>query len=97
MSDDQDVYQIKVKGVLDEKWSDWFNGMTMTFENASDGSPITTLTGAVDQAALHGLLNKIRNLNLDLISVCRVHAVTQDDPSVKDESQAKSEADADAD
>ena len=64
------TYQIKVQGRLDECWSDWFNGMTMTFESGSDGSTITTLTGAVtDQAALLGILVKIGYLNLTLLSV----------------------------
>lgn len=68
MTDEQAVYQIKVQGKLDEKWSDWFNGMTVTFE-----SDITTLTGAVvDQAALRGILDKIWDLNLTLISVNRI-------------------------
>ena len=64
------TYQIKVQGRLDECWSDWFNGMTMTFESGSGGSTITTLTGAVaDQAALLGILVKIGYLNLTLLSV----------------------------
>ena len=51
-------YQIKVQGGLDEGWSDWFSGMTVTFE-----SGITTLTGAVtDQAALRGILSRIWDL-----------------------------------
>jgi len=64
------TYQIKVQGRLDERWSDWFNGMTMTFESGSGGSTVTTLTGAVtDQAALLGILVKIGYLNLTLLSV----------------------------
>lgn len=73
MSNDQEsgnqvVYQIRIQGRLDESWSDWFNGMTITFE-----SGITTLTGAVaDQSALRGLLCKIWDLNLTLISVNKI-------------------------
>jgi len=64
------TYQIKVQGRLDECWSDWFNGMTMTFESGSGGSTVTTLAGAVtDQAALLGILVKIGYLNLTLLSV----------------------------
>ena len=69
----QKVYQIKLQGRLDASWSDWFDGMTLAFENEGDGSPVTTLTGAVvDQAALHGLLSRISDLNLTLISVTHV-------------------------
>ena len=67
------VYQIKLRGRLDASWSDWFDGMTVTFENKDDGSPVTALTGVVmDQAALHGLLSRISDLNLTLISVTQV-------------------------
>jgi hypothetical protein len=62
------VYQIQVQGKLDESWSDWFSGMTITFEGG-----ITTLTGPVaDQAALRGILSKIWDLNLTLVSVTRI-------------------------
>lgn len=61
-------YQIKVKGRLGSQWTDWFEGMTI----ASEGS-MTTITGKVaDQAALHGLLIRVRDLGLPLISVERV-------------------------
>ena len=67
--DKQGIYQIKVKGNLDQKWSDWFDGFTVTAQ--ADG--ITLLTGPVaDQTALHGLLGKIRDLGLPLLSVERV-------------------------
>lgn len=60
------IYEIKIKGHLDERWADWFEGMTFTHE--SDGT--TTLCGPLaDQAALYGLLNGIRDLGLPLISV----------------------------
>ena len=78
MNDDQEsdrpvAYRISVEGRLDEDWSDWFSGMTITHERGSDGSPVTTLTGAVvDQAALRGTLEKIWNLSLALISVTRI-------------------------
>lgn len=61
-------YQIRVKGKLVDQWSDWFAGMTIT----SDGD-VTTLTGVhIDQSALHGLLVRIRDLGLPLISVERI-------------------------
>ena len=70
---DQAVYQIKVQGKLDDKWSDWFGGMTVTVQSESNDAPITTLTGAVaDQSALRGILTKIWDLNLTLISVNRI-------------------------
>ena len=62
------VYQIKVQGQLDKSWSGWFSGMTVT----SDGD-ITALTGPVaDQSALRGILTKLWDLNLALISVTRI-------------------------
>jgi hypothetical protein len=61
-------YEIRVEGILDEHWSAWFDGMQVTPE--SDG--VTVIAGPVtDQAALHGLLAKIRDLGLPLISVRR--------------------------
>ena len=67
------TYQIKVQGRLGEDWSDWFSGMIVTVEYRKDGPTITTLTGIIpDQAALHGLLNRIRDLGLPLLDVHRV-------------------------
>ena len=63
------VYLVSVKGNLDETWSDWFDGFTITKATGNE----TTLTGPVrDQAALHGLLGKIRDLGLPLLLVKRV-------------------------
>ncbi len=63
------VYQIRIKGHLGPRWTDWFGGMTITLEDNGD----TLLTGpVVDQAALHGLLRRVRDLGLPLISVTRV-------------------------
>ena len=64
------TYQIKVPGHLDESWSEWTGGMTITVENGDDGPPTTTLTGVVaDQAALQSLLRRFYSLGLPLISV----------------------------
>jgi len=63
------VYQIGVHGNLDQKWSSWFDGFTVTPQTNDE----TLLTGQVaDQAALHGLLGKVRDLGLPLLSVKRV-------------------------
>lgn len=60
------VCQIRIKGHLGVQWSDWFDGLTITLEDDGD----TLITGPVaDQAALHGLLKKVRDLGLPLISV----------------------------
>ena len=76
---DQVVYQINVQGKLDEKWSDWFGGMTVTVQSQSNDALITTLTGAVaDQSALRGILTKIWDLNLTLISVDRIEVDFED-------------------
>ncbi|MBN1259046.1 MAG: hypothetical protein JXB35_00055 [Anaerolineae bacterium] len=62
--------EIKVQGVLDTAWSELFAGMTFSSSETGDGSPVTMLTGAIaDQAALRGLLNRLWDLNLTLISV----------------------------
>ena len=66
-------YEIRVQGSISERWINWFEGMTLQIEPASDGSQITKLSGPLrDQAALRGLLIKLWNLNLTLISVSRV-------------------------
>jgi hypothetical protein len=63
------VYQIRLKGHLGSEWADWFDGLTITLEDNGD----TLLTGLVsDQAALHGLLKKVRDLGMPLISVSPV-------------------------
>jgi hypothetical protein len=74
-SGEQKVFQIKVKGVLDQSWSDWFNGMKITYEFENE---ITTLTGVVDQARLRGILSKIWDLNLTLISLRRIEGNSKD-------------------
>jgi hypothetical protein len=63
------IYQIRIKGHLGRHWTDWFSGLTIT---ALDNGE-TLLTGpVVDQAALHGLLKKVRDLAMPLLSVMRV-------------------------
>ena len=63
------VYQIRLKGHLGPQWTEWFGGMSITLEESGE----TLLTGPVeDQAALHGLLKKVRDLGMPLISAIRV-------------------------
>ena len=65
------VYQIRIEGHLGRQWTDWFGGLIITLEDNGD----TLLTGpVVDQAALHGLLRKVRDLGMLLISVNRLHS-----------------------
>lgn len=64
------TYQITVPGYLDDSWSNWVGGMTITVESGNEGSPATTLTGVVaDQAELHSLLRRLYSAGLPLISV----------------------------
>jgi hypothetical protein len=63
------IYQIRIKSHLGPEWADWFEGLTIMLEENGD----TLLTGpVVDQAALHGLLKKVRDLGMPLISVNQV-------------------------
>ena len=64
-----DIYRITIKGHLDSEWSDWFDGLTITLMDNGE----TLLSGPiVDQAALHGVLIKIRDLGLPLLSLTRI-------------------------
>jgi hypothetical protein len=62
-------YAVRLKGHLDGRWANWFEGLTITLEDNGE----TLLTGPVtDQAALHGLLKKVRDLGMPLLSVNRI-------------------------
>jgi hypothetical protein len=74
------VYQIRIKGHLGPQWADWFEGLTITLEEDGD----TLLTGpVVDQAALHGLLKKVRDLGMPLVSVSPVEPGQANQSDVK--------------
>jgi hypothetical protein len=74
------VYQIRIKGHLGREWADWFEGLTIALEDNGE----TLLTGSVvDQAALHGLLKKVRDLGMPLISVIRVKSGQADASNIK--------------
>jgi hypothetical protein len=73
-------YEIRIKGLLDDRWLDWFEGLTIMREDNGE----TLLTGqGVDQAALHGLLRKVRDLGMPLVSVNRI------EPNQPDKSEDK--------
>jgi hypothetical protein len=66
------VYQIRIKGHVSPQWTDWFEGLAITLEESGD----TLLTGEVaDQAALHGLLKKVRDLGMPLLSVNPINLI----------------------
>ena len=73
-------YEIRIQGLLDDRWVNWFEGLTITREDNGE----TLLTGTVvDQAALHGLLRKVRDLGLPLVSVNRIEPEPPDMPNTK--------------
>jgi hypothetical protein len=68
-------YEIRVQGHLDQRWSAWFDGLAITY----DGDDTTVLRGPlVDEAALHGVLSKVRDLAVPLLAVQRVEAPGQE-------------------
>jgi len=87
------IYEIKLQGHLDAKWSEWFYDMAITHE--SDGA--TTLLGPLpDQAVLHSILERIRDMNLTLINVHKVNDVNQDEVDELDETRSDPEGGVDA-
>jgi hypothetical protein len=79
------IYQIRIKGHLGCDWKDWFEGLTITMEEGGD----TLMTGPViDQAALHGLLKKVRDLGMPLVSVVQIQVL---DSHQNDSRKGKSE------
>ena len=77
--DTTEIYEIKIHGHLDTKWSEWFYGMTITHE----GDGTTTLSGPLpDQTVLHSVLDRIRDMNLPLLSV---NQIVSDGQTIDDE------------
>jgi hypothetical protein len=76
------IYQIRIEGHLGRDWADWFEGLAITARDSGE----TLLTGpVVDQAALHGLLRKVRDVGIPLLSVVRVKPDQADSSDVKHE------------
>ena len=72
-------YRIKVKGRLTRGWEDWFSGIQLWVEECVDGSYVTNLESpAIDQTTLHGILAKIRDMNLILLSVNPIVSITEE-------------------
>jgi len=70
------MYEIKVKGHIGEAWSSWFEDMAIATGFDEDGTPVTAFTGPiVDQATLHDVLARVRDIHLPLISVCPVNTI----------------------
>jgi hypothetical protein len=82
------LYEIRIKGHLDDRWAGWFGSLAITLEDNGE----TFLTGSVvDQAALHGLLRKVRDLGMPLISVIRVERGQTDASDAKQSNCQKGE------
>jgi hypothetical protein len=88
MSDEQqkdtsEIYEIKIQGHLDSKWSEWFYDMAITHEK-----DVTTLCGPLpDQTVLHSVLDRIRDMNLPLLEVKQI---VSDEPTINDEDKGAS-------
>ena len=75
------TYQIRVPGILDDRWSDWIAESSISIEREGQSPPVTTLTGNLDQAALHGLLRRIYAIGLPLISVNHIDSCVDNPPA----------------
>ena len=73
------AYQIRVPGEIDVSWADWAGGMAVTVDSEGDGSPVSILTGSLDQASLRGPLRRLYSRGLPLISVGWVECAADQD------------------
>lgn len=80
------IYQIRIKGHLGQQWMDWFDGLTITLEE--DGNTLIVGT-VVDQAALHGLIKKVRDLGLPLLSVNPIESAQAQKPKSRQTKRRK--------
>jgi hypothetical protein len=71
-------YEIRVEGLIDGRWAEWFNGMAITY---ADERETVLIGGLQDQTALHGVLERIRDLGLNLISVRRIDGTQSSHPA----------------
>ena len=78
-------YRVIVGGVLDPSWSDWFDGMDITTQLTQAGQSLTVFTGTImDQAALRGILNRLWDLNMHLLSVRWLPTVAEEDDRISE-------------
>jgi hypothetical protein len=68
-SDREATYEVRIRGRLDESWLDWLDAVTIEIDGEEDGQEVTVLTGQFDQAALRGLLTRLWDLNITVLSV----------------------------
>jgi hypothetical protein len=84
------TYQIRVPGALDERWSDWIGEITVSVECARGGQMVTSLTGRIDQASLHGLLRCLYSRGVPILSVvCIDQAPANEADLLEDRTQVR--------
>lgn len=91
--EEAEQYRIVVRGELSRKWIDWFDSLDIQISTGPDGAPLTTLSGPVtDQAALRGMLCKLWDLNLTLLSLSALGAAVAGAPPVRERSKSNATA-----
>lgn len=80
MSPERSTYEICVEGHLDERWVSWLEGQKITHGFSQDGTPVTKLSGSIaDQAALHGVLIKLRDIGIPILSVNSIQSIQSEE------------------